>query len=118
MGRPRKTDADVRATNASLRTMLSEVRAERDEAVAALHAVLTLLEGTEYDEKARQAASAAAEEERRTRGARGQRDFIGRAAEGPDTAYTTDVPEGANAAREGRERGVERAAQAEGGQGR
>lgn len=120
MGRPRKTDDDVRATNASLRTMLSEVRGERDEAVAALHAVLTMLEGTEYDEKARQSASAAAEEERKTRGTRGQRDFGFDAEEPckPGACRGTHPRRGCSVVplEDGRERGVERTAQAEGGQ--
>lgn len=53
------TAAKIREKNASLRTMLSRTRRELREAEAALEAVLQTIEGTDHDEKARQAAEEA-----------------------------------------------------------
>jgi hypothetical protein len=63
MPRPRKTDDDVRAANQSLRVMLTNVRRERDDAEAALEAVLNGL-GECCDDKARKTARAAIEARR------------------------------------------------------
>jgi hypothetical protein len=64
MARPKKTDDDVRAKNASLRTMLSETRGELEDAEAALKAILTVIGGSPYEKQAREAARRAVEQRR------------------------------------------------------